>query len=119
MGLQLLRSNSGQIGNPTFTGDLVQQVLLLLDRGKTGIFNCVNGGVDISRFDYTSKIIQYSQLNIQVIPVNESYFKRRAAVSPNESAINARLIVEHINIMPSWDISLKRYIDLLKSSDYE
>ena len=97
-------------GNPTFTKNLVEQVLLLLKLQKTGIFNCVDAATGISRYDYTRKILASAGYSIEVRPVEEIFFNRIATVSNNESAINEKLFLQNQNIMQSWDLALETYI---------
>lgn len=107
---KFLSSNISQIGNPTFTKNLVEQVLLLLKLQKTGIFNCVDAAAGISRYDYTRKILASAGYSIEVRPVEEIFFNRFATVSNNESAINEKLFLQNQNIMQSWDLALETYI---------
>jgi dTDP-4-dehydrorhamnose reductase len=107
---KFLSSNISQIGNPTFTKSLVEQVLLLLQLQKTGTFNCVNAAAGISRYEYTQKILASAGCSKEVRPVEGSFFNRVASVSNNESAINERLLLQSQNIMPSWDLALETYI---------
>jgi dTDP-4-dehydrorhamnose reductase len=107
---KFLSSNISQIGNPTYTKSLVEQVLLLLKMQKIGIFNCVNIAAGITRYEYTRKILASASCNKEVRPVEGSFFNRVASVSNNESAINEKLLLQSQNLMPSWDLALETYI---------
>ena len=106
----IIHSSSEQIGNPTNCEEVVQQTLLLLQCNKKGIFNCVNSGVNISRFDYVKEIITNSIPKCIVKKADPNSFNRPAPVSSNESAINKKLIENDLNIMSDWKIALKHYI---------
>lgn len=108
--VKFLSSNISQIGNPTSTESLVEQVLLLLQLQKTGTFNCVNTAAGITRYEYTRQILASAGYIKEVRPVEAGFFNRVAPVSNNESAINEKLLSQNLNIMPSWDLALGTYI---------
>ncbi len=109
-----LRSNSHQIGNPTYVEDLSSQIMVLINSGQYGIFNCVNTANGISRYDYVKKIVEHFGLDTEVEPVGKGAFHRVANVADNESAINHKLNLLGLNIMRDWDIALGEYIDSIK-----
>jgi len=108
-------SDNSQFGNPTYILDLVKQMKILINNNQYGIFNCVNGAVEISRFDYVKKIVELFNLkcNVQIAP--SDMFKRVAPVSKNESAKNYKLDLLGLNVMTNWEESLYKYIQQLKS----
>jgi len=107
-------SDDSQIGNPTYIKDLVQQIQILIDSNQYGIFNCVNKAINVSRFDYVSKIINTLDVNCDVKKATCNTFKRIAKVSKNESATNYKLELLNLNIMEDWDKALEKYIAYLK-----
>ena len=107
-------SDDSQIGNPTYTVDLVEQIKLLINCGHYGTFNCVNKAKNISRFDYVKKIIELFDLSTNLKSSSSDKFDRVAPVSKNESAINYKLDLLGINIMGDWELSLSKYIEKLK-----
>lgn len=110
----VIYSDITQIGNPTCIQDLIKQLSALLERNHRGVFNCVNSAVNVSRYDYVSKIVSLFDLECRVEIAPENFFNRIAPVSSNESAINQRLDEIDLNTMPKWDVSLKKYIDNYK-----
>ncbi len=111
----IIYSDSLQIGNPTYVLDFVNQIEILLNNNLYGIFNCVNQGNNISRYDYVKKIIDLFniQSNVEIAP--DGMFSRIAPVSNNESAVNYKLNLLDLNVMDNWEKSLKDYIQKLKS----
>lgn len=103
----IMRSDTSQRGNPTFVDDVVEQTLSMIEAGLNGTFNCVAGG-SATRFDYVSKIIEYSGLPCRV--ERAGAFARRAPISPNETAVNYRLDLLGLNRMPAWEQSLRAYV---------
>ena len=106
-------SDITQVGNPTSVVDLSRNIMLLLEQGWTGTFNCVNHGAT-SRYQYVKEIIKISGLTTKVTPVDAKQFKRLAKVSNNESAVNEKLALYGIDMMPHWEQSLTMYINQLK-----
>jgi dTDP-4-dehydrorhamnose reductase len=103
-----------QIGSPTFADDVVAQAHVLLKAGASGIFNCVGSGNAASRLDYVKSVLDAGCSSTRVVPVT---FTRRAPVSPNESALNARLHHLGLDSMPSWRASLAKFVTSLMSAD--
>lgn len=110
----IMYSDPSQKGNPTYIGNLVNQIALLLDTGRLGIYNCVDHAENVTRFDYVQEIVALfgSDCRVEVAP--EGLFKRVAPVSANESARNYKLELEGLDRMSSWKTSLKAYVEKLK-----
>lgn len=99
-GKAVIGSDPNQVGSPTSAADVVAQVLYLLERRHcTGIFNCVGKGAPASRLDYVAAILAAAGRPTRVGPAT---FQRRAAVSPNEAASNARLQAADLLVMRPW-----------------
>jgi dTDP-4-dehydrorhamnose reductase len=111
---EVIYSDDSQIGNPTFVGDFVKQIEVLIDNEQYGLYNCVNRAVNISRYDYVKKIIELFELRCKVEIAPKGMFKRLAPVSNNESAFNYKLELLNLNVMGDWEKSLSTYIKKLK-----
>ena len=111
----IIYSDNSQIGNPTYIIDFIEQIKILIDNNQYGIFNCVNGADNISRYDYVKKIIELFNINCNVNIAPKDMFTRIAPVSHNESAINYKLNLLNLNVMDDWEKSLNKYIQKLKS----
>jgi len=107
-------SDNSQIGNPTYTIDLVKQIILLINSRQYGTFNCVNKAKNISRFDYVKKIIELFNVNSNLKIASSEMFDRISPISKNESAVNYKLDLLGLNIMGEWESSLAKYIEKLK-----
>jgi len=112
-----IHSDTSQSGNPTFVGDVARNIYELLAQSYSGTFNCVNHG-SATRFEYVTEIIRLSGLNVSVLPIDGSAFKRKAKVSHNESAVNFKLTEFGLDKMPSWKKSLSDYINTIRH-EYE
>ena len=107
-------SDNSQIGNPTYIKNLVDQINVLIENKQYGIFNCVNEASNTSRYHYVKKIIELFGQECKVKIASKDMFKRVAPVSANESAINYKLNLLNLNVMPKWDNALEKYIVELK-----
>ncbi|MDE1223744.1 SDR family oxidoreductase [Vibrio aestuarianus] len=105
-----IQSDTSQNGNPTFVDDVARNIYELLVQNYSGTFNCVNHG-SATRFEYVTEIIRLSGLNVSVLPIDGSAFKRKAKVSHNETAVNFKLAEFGLDKMPSWK---KKFVRLYK-----
>jgi dTDP-4-dehydrorhamnose reductase len=108
-----IMSNNDQRGVPCFNGDIASRIFSIIESGYTGIFNCVNSG-NASRYEYVKKIIEISEIKIEIQPASGLLFNRLANVSNNEMAVNWKMDSLGFNKMPDWQDSLKKYINKLK-----
>ena len=113
-GKDIIYSDDTQIGNPTYVKEFVKQIEVLINAQTYGIFNTINSAVDVSRFDYVSKIIELFDVDCRVEVAPKGMFSRVAPVSHNESAINYKLELLGLNIMQDWQDALSEYIGELK-----
>ncbi len=111
----LIYSDDSQIGNPTFVGDLVKQIEVLINTNQYGVFNCVNEATQVTRYEYVKRIIELFEVNCKVQIASYNLFKRAAPVSQNESATNYKLNLLNLNTMGHWEISLEKYINQLSN----
>lgn len=106
---QVLFANSEQRGCPTFTEDVAERLLLLIQERRSGIYNVVNEG-NASRLEYVRAIVEEAGLTVPIESVNAASFNRRAKVSSNEMAVNWRARETGLPDMPYWRDSLSRYV---------
>ncbi|MGY4884243.1 MAG: SDR family oxidoreductase [Nanobdellota archaeon] len=101
-------------GTPTYTHDFANNVKLLLENKKRGLYNMVCGG-ETSRFEVAHEIIKCLNLekDIKITPVSSDYFKKEyfAERPPSERLINKKLNSEGLNIMRDWKVALKEYLE--------
>jgi dTDP-4-dehydrorhamnose reductase len=102
-------SDPRQKGNPTCVDDVVRQSLLLLEKEESGTLNCVARGV-ARRIDYVRAIVAALGLPTRIEEAPEGHFIRRAPVSPNEAAINLKLELLGMEIMPEWQSALNAHV---------
>ena len=113
-GTPRMTSDATQRGNPTLVDDLARQVLHAVHRGACGTVNAVSRG-QASRFDYVRRIVAATGLPCAVDP-STTPFTRPAPVSPNETAVNGRLGLLGLDIMPDWETAVDDYVAQLRRS---
>jgi dTDP-4-dehydrorhamnose reductase len=109
-GRDSIPANPAQIGCPTAAADVAVQALALIDAHVSGVVNCVGGGPPARRIDYVAAILAACASPVRVVPAD---FVRRAPVSPNEAAVNARLQALGLDRMPPWRDSLAVFVHAL------
>lgn len=100
---------SDQVGRPTFTFDLAQALVTLLDVNAYGIFHVTNSG-QASWFEFAREIFQAAgKDNIELRPILSEQF-RSAAKRPAYSVLdNSRFAALGIPLLPDWRDSLTEY----------
>ncbi len=104
-----------QVGNPTWTRDIVDITLRLLETEQYGIYNYSNEG-DCSWYEFACEIIKILRnsgnkfRNTKVIPIKSAQLKR-AAKRPAYSALSKTKIKTVIDVkIPHWRKSLERFL---------
>jgi len=98
-----------QVGRPTFTFDLAQVLVTLLDVRAYGVFHVTNGG-ECSWYDFAREIFaQHGRTGLTLRPILSEQF-RSAARRPSYSVMaNTRLPGLGIAALPDWRESLREY----------
>ncbi len=98
-----IKAVTDQIGAPTSGKDLVKGIKFLLEKDEKGIFNLPNSGI-ASRYDVAKFIINTLRPEVNVIPVDSSYFNLDAKRIGNDG------LISKINIMRSWQDAMAEYL---------
>ncbi len=109
-----MTSDGSQRGCPTFAGDLARQTMAIIGARHTGTFNATAHG-SAYRYEYVKEIVAAAGLDC-VVEAGPP-FKRLAPVSPNETAVNARLQHLKLDIMQDWHLPLQDYVRSLLGSE--
>jgi dTDP-4-dehydrorhamnose reductase len=112
-----LRIVDDQVGSPTFTEDVVQQLWALLQDGASGTYHCVNTG-SASWYEFACQIVHLSGSTVPVVPITTTEYPT-AARRPAFSVLSDRhLELEHLNTMRPWQDALQdcmvRYKEVLQ-----
>lgn len=103
-----------QIGNPTNANDLAYHLLTLAVTENYGLYHCAGEG-SCTWFDFACKIAEFAGLSCKILPVSTEEYQKidfRAAKRPkNSSLCNLSLKALNLNKMPSWEESLKIFLN--------
>ena len=103
-----------KLGTPTYTHDFARNVKLLIEKGKTGLYNMVCNG-KTSRMEVACELINLLRLNgsVKINEVSSGYFQKEyfAPRPASERLINARLNEDGLDVMRDWRISLSEYLN--------
>ena len=103
-----------KLGTPTYTHDFARNVKLLIEKGKTGLYNMVCHG-KTSRMEVACELINLLRLNgtVKINEVSSDYFQKEYFVPrpASERLINAKLGEEGLDVMRDWKTSLSEYLN--------
>ncbi len=103
-----------KLGTPTYTHDFSRNVSLLIEKGKTGLYNMACKG-EASRLEVAYELVNQLELNgtVKINEVGSEYFQKDyfAPRPASERLINARLSEEGLDIMKDWKIALSEYLN--------
>jgi dTDP-4-dehydrorhamnose reductase len=102
-----LRVVFDEVGSPTFTEDLANSVLDLVERGQSGVYHLTNEG-RVSRLDAAKLVLSQCQPVMNVEPISRTAFVR-ASTPPAWAVLNcARAAGLGIRLRP-WTEPLEAY----------
>ena len=100
-------------GTPTYTHDFANNLKLLLENQKWGLFNMVCSGF-VKRSEVAKELLSIIKLEekIKITEVDSNYWKKEYFVSrpDSECLINKKLDLLNMNKMRDWKICLRQYI---------
>src|SRR5690242_14890138 len=107
-----LRVVNDQIGSPTFTHDLAEATLNLIDAGATGIFHVTNSG-QTTWFDFTRAILEEFDLKADLAPPTSAEWKQLRPNSATRPAYSVLDCSDYERVtgkkLPHWREALHRY----------
>jgi dTDP-4-dehydrorhamnose reductase len=99
-----------QIGTPTYTMHVCNQILSMIRGERFGLYHCTNEGW-CSWFDFARAIVRAYAVPVDVVPCTTAEFPRPAPRPANSVLENERLKKLGINIMPKWEKGLEDYLE--------
>lgn len=108
-GKEELVSAGDKFGSPTWTRDLVDLVMRLVEAEAHGVIHTVNSGV-ASRAEYVAEIVRLFGLSTSVRAVSSAEFPRKAPVPDNEALTSVRLQEFGVAPLRSWREALEEYV---------
>lgn len=113
-GAKVLNVVDDKLGTPTYTHDFARNLKVLLEKGHSGLYNMVCGGVT-GRYEVARELIELLGLakEVELKSVKSDFWKDQyfADRPPSERLINRRLDLKNMNGMRDWRLCLKEYLD--------
>ena len=101
-----------QIGSPTYTYDLAQLILDMIQTDKYGTYHVTNEGI-CSWYEFACEIFKQANLNVKVKPLTTEEYPAKAKRPMNSRMSKEKLIQEGFKSLPTWQDALERYIKIL------
>lgn len=105
-----LRVVNDQFGSPTWSHRLAQQIKVLIDKGKEGVYHATSEGY-CSRYEWVRYVLERMDIKIPVLPCTSDEYPTPAKRPANSILENRQLKTEGLNIMPSWQKDLDTFLD--------
>lgn len=107
---------SDQTGTPTYTKDLAEFIVDLIQTNHYGTYHGVNEGF-CTWYEFAKSIFVKSEINMRVNPISTEEYPTKA-----KRPLNSRLAKENtdkatINRLPQWEDALSRFIEELNSQE--
>ncbi|MFH0963533.1 MAG: dTDP-4-dehydrorhamnose reductase [Planctomycetota bacterium] len=109
----VLRVVADQTGSPTWTADLAEMILALVDAGARGVFHTVNSG-SASWFDLASEAVRLKDLPARIEPIPASEFPRKAKPPLRSSVLSVEKYTRAVGRPPRpWQAALADFLSTL------
>ncbi len=102
-----------QMGTPTFCGDVVRQIELLMETESYGVYHSSSQG-SCTWYEFAKRILDLCGISAVVVPVRSDEFPSKARRPENSVLDNFLLRIQGLDIMPHWEESLGREIGKIK-----
>jgi dTDP-4-dehydrorhamnose reductase len=105
-----LRVVNDQFGSPTWSYRLAQQIKVLIDKGKEGVYHASSEGY-CSRYEWVQYVLERMDIKIPVLSCTSDEYPTPAKRPANSILENRQLKTEGLNIMPNWQKDLDTFLD--------
>ena len=99
-----------QFGSPTWSYRLAQQIKVLIDNRKEGVYHATSESY-CSRYEWAKYFLEKMEITIPVLPCSSEKYPTPAIRPLNSILENRQLKIEGLNIMPNWKKDLDIFID--------
>lgn len=106
-----VRVVNDQIGTPTYTPDLAELLVDMIQTDKYGVYHATNEGGFISWYEFTCEIYRQAGLHTPVLPVTTEEYGLSKARRPFNSRLDkAKLTEQGFRRLPDWKDALQRFL---------
>lgn len=107
-----LKVVADQTGSPSYTPDLAENTLRLVERDATGVYHLTNSGT-ATWHDLASAAVGMSDIPCEITPISSSEWPTRA-VRPAYSVLDTSRFTEKTGVTPRhWRDALREYVETL------
>lgn len=110
-----------QMGAPTYTVDLAQAILDLLDTGASGLWHATNSG-NTSWYDFAKATLEEFGIRAEITPITSAeWVKKRpdSAIRPAYSILDLQALQQQIGkLMRPWREALAEYHHAVKDNGF-
>ena len=111
----IVRVVMDQIGTPTYTLDLAQLLVQMIETEKYGYYHATNEGGYISWYEFCCEFYKQYGLDTKVIPVTTKEYGLSKAARPFNSRLEkSKLNRAGFTPLPSWKDAVSRYLQEAK-----
>jgi dTDP-4-dehydrorhamnose 3,5-epimerase/reductase len=103
---------SDQIGAPTYTSDLADFIVKLVQTNNYGIYHGVNEGY-CSWYEFATSIFVKSGINMKVNPITTEDYPTRAKRPLNSRLTKENTDMAEIDRLPHWEDALSRFLTVI------
>jgi len=107
-----LRVVNDQIGSPTYTFDLGERILEIIDKGTYGTYHATNSQ-STSWYELSKLALFIKGIQTPIQPISSTEFPSKVAHPAYSVLSNARAEALGLPPMPDWPDALKRFLDTL------
>jgi dTDP-4-dehydrorhamnose reductase len=105
-----LRVVDDQVLTPTYTRDLAEMIMAVLEHCRPGIYHLTNGG-QCSWYEFARAVLEMAGVDAKITPVPSSAFPRKA-VRPGYSVLESeKLKPQGLKPMRPWREALQAYLE--------
>jgi len=98
-----------QVMSPTSASEVVQQTVLLIQRGATGLYH-VTGKGETSRYEFARAVATTLGLDVQLVPVHAADIPGRVPRPLRTPLAHEHLRLEAQDMMGDWDQALYEFL---------
>jgi dTDP-4-dehydrorhamnose reductase len=109
-GQEGIRVVNDQFGSPTWAYRLAQQIKVLIDKGKEGVYHATAEGF-CSRHEWAKYLLDRMEIKTRVTPCSSNEYPTPATRPMNSILENRQLKMEGLNLIPHWRRDLDNFLD--------
>lgn len=109
-----LRIVNDQKGSPTYTKDLAEPLIRLIEQEKSGIYHVANSG-SCTWYEFAVEAFRLLNMNVEIIPISSDELERKAK-RPGYSVFDMWKLQKKAGIrMRPWQEALQEYIGSIEA----